>query len=117
MKTTFLKSILLIIATLCFFSAETAYIPMPIYHHYSGGGHITGKELVGMLIAFNVIFLTIYFIRSVIWFYEKPIWSYREYVIWSDANFLITEINTIGFVVVNGISALILLAAWITNLL
>jgi hypothetical protein len=117
MKTTFLKSILLIIATLCFFSAEAAYIPMPIYHHYSGGGHITGKELVGMLIAFNLIFLTIYFIRSVVWILEDSIWSYREYVIWSDCNFLLADMNTIGFVVVNGISTIILLTAWITSLL
>jgi hypothetical protein len=117
MKTTFLKSILLIIATLCFFSAEAAYIPMPIYHHYSGGGHITGKALVGMLIAFNLISLTIFIVRSLIWFYKKPIWTYYEYVIWSNTNFLIADMNTIFYVGVNGISVLILLAAWITSLL
>jgi hypothetical protein len=117
MKSTILKSTLLIIAILCYFSAEAAYIPIPIYHHYLGGGHITGKGLLGILIAFNVLFLTIYAIRSIMWFCKKPIWSYYEYVIWSNTDSIVVDMNTSFFVGLNGIASIILLAAWITSLL
>ena len=92
-----LKPALLICAVMCCFSVDAAYIPMPIpIYHSGGGGSMTIKEGIGLLIALNIPSVLIVLIRSLIWVLKRPDWTYTEYVWYSDAQLTTPDINTFG---------------------
>lgn len=119
MKTNFsnlLKPALLIGAVMCCFSVDAAYIPMPIYYRHGGGG-MSIKEAIGLLIALNIPSILIVIIRSIFWLIKRPDWTYTEYVWYSDMELMTPDINTYWLVVLNGIAGVVALGVWIVSVL
>lgn len=102
MKT--IKLLMLIICMVISIGASAGYIPIPIPINYSGGGNITFKEGISILIVLNTIFLLILIVRTIMYFITKPkCTTWFEYVIWSDAEYLIVDLNIALFGVLNGV--------------
>jgi hypothetical protein len=104
-----------------FNSIAGVIIPIPInsYHH---GGHMTNKDGIALWIVLNVPIFLIFIIRSIIWLLknkdsEVKKWSYVEYVIFSNGEFCVTDLNFISFVLINGVGILVVLGMWISSLL
>ena len=113
-----LKPALLIGAVMCCFSADAAYIPipMPIYYGH-GGGSMSIKEGIGLLIALNIPSILIVIIRSIFWLIKRPDWTYTEYVWYSDMELMTPDINTYWLVALNGVVGVIALGMWIASIL
>lgn len=93
MKT--IKLLMLIICMVISIGASAGYIPIPIPINHSGEGNITFKEGVSILIVLNGIFLLIWVIRTIMYFITKPKYTnWFEYVIWSDEDTIIVNLNT-----------------------
>ena len=115
-----LKPALLIGAVMCCFSVNAAYIPMPMpipIYHSGGGGSMTIKEGIGLLIALNIPSILIVIIRSFIWLIKRPDWTYVEYVWYSDLELMTPDFNTYWLVGLNGIAGVVALAIWIASVL
>ena len=113
-----LKPALLIGAVMCCFSVDAAYIPMPIpIYNSGGGGSMTIKEGIGLLIALNIPSVLIVLIRSLIWVLKRPNWTYTEFVWYSGAELFTPNINTFWLVGLNGIAGVVALGMWIASVL
>ena len=113
-----LKPALLIGAVMCCFSVDAAYIPMPIpIYNSGGGGSMTIKDGIGLLIALNIPSVLIVLIRSLIWVLKRPNWTYTEFVWYSDDELFTPTINTFWLVGLNGIAGVIALGMWIASVL
>ena len=117
-----LKPALLIGAVMCCFSVDAAYIPMPMpIYHSDGGGSMTIKEGIGLLIALNIPSVLIVLIRSLIWVLKRPDWTYTEFVWYSDGELFTPDLNTCWLVGLNGIvgvmAGVVALGPWIASVL
>lgn len=119
MKTKFSKlrtlTLLVFMAIFCF-QSYAAYIPVviPISKSLSGGVD-KSKQLIGILIALNIIGILIILIRSLIWVIKKPDYTYIEYVWYSDYRLMIPTVNLIVLLLLDGIAFSIALGIWISN--
>lgn len=87
----------------------------------SGKGHLDVKSAIGILIALNIIFITVFLINTIRWFIFKDGYhlsppTFYEYVIkgeWfggGDYGFsFIRELNTYSFIIVNLIALIVTL--------
>ena len=91
-------------------------MPIPVYYGH-GGGSMSIKEGIGLLIALNIPSILIVIIRSIFWVIKRPDWTYVEYVWYSDMELMIPDINTCWLVVLNGIAGVIALGMWIASVL
>ena len=112
-----LKPALLIGSVMCCLSVNAAYIPMPIPIYNCGGGSMSIKEGIGLLIALNIPSVLIVLIRSLIWVLKRPNWTYTEFVWYSDDELFTPTINTFQLVGLNGIAGVIALGMWIASVL
>ena len=115
-----LKPALIIAAVMCCFSVDAAFIPMPMpipIYYGDGGGSISIKEGIGLLIALNIPSILIVLIRSIFWVIKRPDWTYTEYVWYSDMELMTPDINTYWLVLLNGIVGIIALGIWIASVL
>lgn len=94
-------------------------IPMPM--HYGGHGHISPEQAIGLLIACNIIIFLVFIAFALRWVYlkykvkDEYLDGFFSYTIWDDIGG--AEINTICFIVVNGIAVLLALTSFISKLL
>lgn len=105
------------------FSQIVMPIPIPI-----GRGSASPDLLIALWIAFDLIFLSVFLIKILIWFIlrghlKKNRWTFFEYTIYIDDVFqeYVQNWNTTGFIIVNGIGVavlvLIYLIKWIIEII
>lgn len=85
----------------------------------SGGGDPPMSVLYTILIFFNLMCVSIYLIRYLMYKINKPKESFFKYVIFDnslDENF-VTYINTLSFLIINGLAISIALIALIESFL
>ena len=97
-------------------SFSQTIIPMPMY--YGEGGSLTHNQALSMLIALNIPMILIYFFKTTIWILkQRKDYGFSEFVIWSDTDSMLTDMNTICFSIINGIAIIIYLSVLIEGCL
>lgn len=95
-------------------------VPMPIYH---GHGHVSPEAMVGLLIACNLFILAVFLIFVSRWLYlryvknDEYLDGFFNYTIWDDFDSVGACINTMCFIIINGIALLFVVANFFTKLL
>lgn len=95
-------------------------IPMPIFISNGSGETSNPNVFIALFIALNIVSISIFMIRSLIWALSKSKredWTFVEYAIWSDTELFTPDINTTVFSVVNGGALIVMLTGFILNIL
>ena len=81
-----------------------------LYHHHHAPG--ADKFVLGLLIIFNLILISIKIIRVIIWLCkkEKQNTSLFEYTIWSNNTFNGSSETTIPLIAINGLALIFYLS-------
>ena len=110
-----LTFILLLTTFTCF---SRVIIPMPIPVHHNSSGNSDPNVIVAFFIALNLICILTYLIKTIIWLIKKDKdCSFKECVIWSDCTNVWTDLNTGLFISINFFALIIMITAFIFNLL
>lgn len=111
-----LKMLLCLVFLFPLSSFSQTIIPMPMY--YGEGGSLTHNQALSMLIALNIPMILIFLFKSALWIFKlRKDYSFFECAIWSDADSILTNMNTICFSIINGIAIIIYLAVLIEGFL
>ena len=109
------KLILTFLAILVATISNAGFYSIPIYY---GGGRLSVKDALAMLIASNLIIFFIYLIRSIIYIFKYKHYgdTWFKYVIFDyDYNYMSGNITTMSLLIVNGIALFTSLIFFILN--
>jgi hypothetical protein len=108
------KYLILLFLLISVSSFAGVVLPIPIYM----GGSLTNNQGLALLIACDVVSLTIYTVLSITWLVNRRgNYSYFKSVIYSDLDSIFVDVHTLFFLIVNAIGLICAIAIYIEKLL
>lgn len=109
------KYLVLIFLLISITSLAGVVVPIPIY---TGGGGFSDSQALAILIASDILSALIYTVLTIVWLIKKRYeYTFYEYVIYSDTELLFTDLNTLYFLIMNGIGLLGIIAVYVEKFL